>query len=66
LVLQLTFDLSPLSYDTQIELNQPTLYHWMPTHFEDDFDVDFLCITNHNLIVIGSTILSLLIQLPMV
>jgi hypothetical protein len=30
----------------------------MPTHFEDAFDVDFLCITSHNLIAIGSTILS--------
>jgi hypothetical protein len=30
----------------------------MPTHFEDGFDVDFLCITSHNLIAIGSTILN--------
>ncbi len=50
--------MSPLSYDTQIKLNQPTLYNWMPTHVEDGFDVDFLCITSHNLIAIGSTILS--------
>jgi hypothetical protein len=51
--------LSPLSYDTPIELNQPTLYNWTPTHFKDGFDFDFLCITSHNLIAIGSTILSI-------